>query len=96
MFGVSLDSYVLRHLELQSETWYSGWIGRMQMQHSLKELGPNVNISDPTLWLLRREYHKFKANLGKTLSQKKREISGGQSPSEWHSLVCKSQGRAVW
>lgn len=46
----------------------------MQTQHSLKELGPNVNTSDPTLWLLRQEYHKFKANLGKTLSQKKRDL----------------------
>lgn len=45
----------------------------MQKQHSLKESGPKVDVSDPTLCLLRQECHTFKANLGKTLSQRKRE-----------------------
>lgn len=56
-----------------------GWTGRTQKERSLKESGPNVKISDPALWLLRQEYHEFKANLGKALSQKERP--GGQSTS---------------
>lgn len=81
LFLASLDYIVCsRHLELQKETWYSKigkkkveWTVRMQKQHSLEELGPNVKISDPPLWRLRQEDRKFEANLGTTLSQRESE-----------------------
>lgn len=48
-------------------------MARMQKQHFLEELGPDVKISDPALWRLRQDDHKFEANLGKMLCQRERE-----------------------
>lgn len=64
---------------------------RMQKQRSLKELGSSVKMSDPALWLLRQEYHQFKANLGKALPQKDLEA---RAPGV-DSLVCRRRGRTV-
>lgn len=45
----------------------------MRKQRFMEESGPDVKISDPALWWLRQDDHKFEANLGKILSQRERE-----------------------